>query len=168
ADTAADLETAEFVSQKDVDHTCHRIAAIESRGAILQDIDVINHWERNEIDVHPGGAGSRNSRSPAADYRSALSIDEDQSFFGQQTPQIGYDTPITTVGDVLVDGRAHLLWQLREQVGCVVNAQLLNIFPAIGIHGVRASLFRGRDVRTGDDDAFDFRRGTGADLLGRR
>src|SRR5438067_2644668 len=119
ADTAADLETAEFVSQEDVDHTCHRIAAIESRGAILQDIDVINHWERNEIDVHPGGAGSRNSRSPASDDRSALSIDEDQSFLGQQTPQIGYETTITTVGDVLVDGRAHLLWQLREQVGCV-------------------------------------------------
>src|SRR5438552_18362409 len=30
ADTAADLETAEFVLQKDVDHTCHRIAAIKS------------------------------------------------------------------------------------------------------------------------------------------
>src|SRR5437870_8211303 len=30
ADTAADLETTEFVSQKDVDHTCDRIAAIKS------------------------------------------------------------------------------------------------------------------------------------------
>src|SRR5439155_18628350 len=28
--TAADLETTEFVSQKDVDYTCHRIAAIKS------------------------------------------------------------------------------------------------------------------------------------------
>src|SRR4029077_12684864 len=56
ADTAADLEAAEFVFQKNVDHTRHRIAAINGRGAILQDIDVINHWERNEIDIYPGGA----------------------------------------------------------------------------------------------------------------
>src|SRR5205814_10394761 len=35
ADTAADLETAEFVFQKNVDHTCHRIAAINGRSAIL-------------------------------------------------------------------------------------------------------------------------------------
>src|SRR5204862_2861136 len=73
ADTAADLETAEFVSQKDVDHTCHRIAAIKSRGAILQDVDVIDHWERNQIDVHPGRARPRSSRSATPNYSSAFS-----------------------------------------------------------------------------------------------
>ena len=69
----------------------------------------------------------------------ALSIDKNQGFFGQQTTQVWYDAAIPAIGDVLVDGRAHLLWQLREQVGCVVSAQFLNIFRAISIHGVRAS-----------------------------
>src|SRR4029077_11479015 len=86
ADAAANLKTAELVSQKDVDHTCHCVAAINSRGAILQDIDVIDHWERNEIDVHPGCAGSSSRySSPTPSYGHAFSIDENQSFFGQQT-----------------------------------------------------------------------------------
>src|SRR5436189_5436647 len=85
ADTASDLQTTEFVFQKDIEHTGHRIAAINGRGAILQDVDVINHWEGNEIDVHPRDAGRGTCGNPAAatNYRSALSIDENQSFFGQ-------------------------------------------------------------------------------------
>src|SRR5438552_8980239 len=116
ADTAADLETAEFVSQKDVDHPCHRITAINGRGPILQDIDVINHWEWNEIDIHAGDAGHSSSATP--NYGSALSIDKNQGFFRQQTTQIRYDAAVAAIGNVLVDGRAHLLRQLDEQVGC--------------------------------------------------
>src|SRR4029077_7713057 len=85
ANTAPDLQTTEFVFQKDIEHTGYRIAAINGRGAILQDVDVINHWEGNEIDVHPRDAGRGTCGNPAAatNYRSALSIDENQSFFGQ-------------------------------------------------------------------------------------
>src|SRR5207237_2683721 len=50
ANTASNLQTTEFVFQKNVDHTRHSIAAINGRGAILQNVDVINHWEGNEID----------------------------------------------------------------------------------------------------------------------
>src|SRR6516162_6946956 len=49
---ASDLETTELVQQKDVDHAGDRIAAINCRSAVFQDVDVINHRERNEIDVH--------------------------------------------------------------------------------------------------------------------
>src|SRR5205809_1839622 len=84
ANTASNLQTTEFVFQKNVDHTGHRVAAINSRGAILQDVDVINHWEGNEIDVHPGDAG-KETPSPTTNYRSTLSIDKNQRFFGQQT-----------------------------------------------------------------------------------
>src|SRR5207248_9236224 len=85
ANTAPDLQTTEFVFQKDVKHTGHRIAAINGRGAILQNVDVINQWEWNEIDVHPRDAGRSSCGNPAAatNYRSALSINENQSFFGQ-------------------------------------------------------------------------------------
>src|SRR5437868_2342858 len=85
ANTASNLHTTEFVFQKDIEHTGHRIGAINGRGAILQDVDVINHWEGNEIDVHPRDAGRGTCGNPAAatNYRSALSIDENQGFFGQ-------------------------------------------------------------------------------------
>src|SRR5438552_132422 len=85
ANTASDLQTTEFVFQKDIEHTGHRIAAINGRGAILQDVDMINHWKGNEIDVHPRDAGRGSCGNPAAatNYGSALSIDENQSFFGQ-------------------------------------------------------------------------------------
>jgi hypothetical protein len=39
------------VNQEEVDHTSHGIRSIHSRGAILQDVDVIDHRERNELDV---------------------------------------------------------------------------------------------------------------------
>src|SRR5438876_5968568 len=85
ANTASNLHTTEFVFQKDIEHTGHRIAAINGRGAILQNVDVITHGEGNEIDVHARDAGRSTCGNPAAatDYRSALSIDENQSFFGQ-------------------------------------------------------------------------------------
>src|SRR5436190_5941792 len=122
ANTASNLQTTEFVFQKDVDHTGHRIAAVNSRGAILQDVDVIDHGEGNEIDVHPGGAGPAGHRSPpTTNYGSALSIDENQSFFGQQTAQVGDDAAVTAIGDVLINGPAHLLRQLGEQIGCVAH-----------------------------------------------
>src|SRR6266480_208114 len=85
ANTVSNLQTTEFVFQKDVEHTSHRIAAINGRSAILQNVDVINHGEGNEIDVHARDAGRGTCGNPAAatNYRSALSIDQSQSFFGQ-------------------------------------------------------------------------------------
>src|SRR2546423_8992550 len=85
ANTASNLQTTEFVFQKDIEYTSHRIAAINGRSAILQNVDVINHGEWNEIDVHPRDAGRSTCGNPAAatNYRSALSIDQSQSFFGQ-------------------------------------------------------------------------------------
>src|SRR4029077_17418937 len=53
--TSSDLETTELVQQKDVDHASYGIAAINGRGAVFQDVDVINHREGNEIDVHASG-----------------------------------------------------------------------------------------------------------------
>src|SRR6266566_454674 len=113
ANTASNLHTAEFVFQEDVEHPSHGIAAINGRRPILQDVDVINLWEGNEIDVHTRDAGRGTCTNPATatNYRSALSIDENESFFGQQPAQIGYDAaiPATDAIGVLVNSRAHLL-----------------------------------------------------------
>src|SRR5436190_17516637 len=125
ANTASNLHITEFVFQEDVEHTGHRIAAVNGGGAILQDVDMINHWERNEIDVDPRDAGRGTCADPAAapNYCSAFSIDENQSFFGQQTTQIRYDAaiPPTNAISILVNGRAHLLRQPVQQLGCVAR-----------------------------------------------
>src|SRR5882724_3280660 len=50
--TAPDFQSTELVDQKEVDHASNRIGPIHSRGAILQDVDVIDHRKRNQINVH--------------------------------------------------------------------------------------------------------------------
>src|SRR5436189_3282787 len=50
--TAPYLQPTELVYQKEVDHAGDRVGAIHSRRAILQDVDVINHWKRNEVNVY--------------------------------------------------------------------------------------------------------------------
>ena len=146
------------MKQKDVDHTRHGIAAINGRGAIFQDIDVINHRERNQINVHASGAGLARKKTATAtpNYSDAFSIDEHQSFFRQQTPQVGDDGAITTVGDVLVEARSQFLRQFGEKIGRVTDAQFLDIDRAIGVNRVWAGLFRGRDIRTSHDHSFHF------------
>src|SRR5437667_10016757 len=52
ANTSSNLQTTEFVFQKDIEHPGNRLAAINSGGAILQDVDVINHWDTHDIDFH--------------------------------------------------------------------------------------------------------------------
>src|SRR5438128_9904878 len=49
---APDLQAAEFVDQKEVNHAGNRIRAVHGRGAILQNIDVIDHRQRKQVDVH--------------------------------------------------------------------------------------------------------------------
>ena len=113
ANTASNLQTTEFVFQKDIEHTRHRIAAINRRGAILQDVDVINHWEGNEIDVHPRDAGRGTCGNPAAatNYRSALSIDENQSFLGSKPRRLGMTLPFPPATPLA-------FWLMVEPISC--------------------------------------------------
>ena len=50
---ATDLQATEFVNQEEVDHTSHGICSVHRRGAVLEDVDVIDHRERNQLDVVP-------------------------------------------------------------------------------------------------------------------
>src|SRR6202035_2520351 len=105
--TAPDLKPTELVDQKVVDHTGHRVGAIDSRGAILEDFEVIDQRERNEIEVVAAVQCSR---------RKALAIYEDQSLFREQTAQGDLRSAVPAIGDVLVDRSAGLLWQKSRQV----------------------------------------------------
>src|SRR5262249_49915659 len=86
--TAPDLKPTEFVQQKDVEDTGHRVCAINSRGAIPQDVDVIDHRERNQVDVNSSIASKLGPRD-------AFSIDENQSFSGQQAAQVDLHGTVT-------------------------------------------------------------------------
>ena len=141
--------------QKDVEDTGYRVGAVNSRCAILQDVDVIDHREGNQVDVHV-------FEQPAS--CDALSIDEDQSLFGQQAAQVNYDAAVTAIGDVLVDGSAHLLWQLIEQVCCVAHTQPLEVLRTIRVHRVRSDFFRGWNVRAGHDNFLGYNAGVASCL----
>src|SRR5262249_12366015 len=65
---------------------------------------------------------------------------------------------ITAVADVQVDGSPRLLRDEFLQVGRAPDAEFLDVLRPVGVHGVRAGLFCCGNIRTGHDDALDFRR----------
>src|SRR6266481_3293266 len=68
--TVPDLQATEFVDQKEVDHAGNRVGAIHSRGAILQDVDVIDHREGNEVNVHASAEPDGVQRTKATRFPS--------------------------------------------------------------------------------------------------
>src|SRR6266481_4114931 len=110
--TAPDLQTTEFVDQKEVDHAGNRVGAIHSRRAILQDVDVIDHREGNEVNVHASAEPDGVQRTKGDTF----SVNEHQGFFGQQAAQVELNGAVTTSAGVQVLSSARLLWQKRCQV----------------------------------------------------
>src|SRR6266481_5280522 len=110
--TVPDLQATEFVDQKEVDHAGNRVGAIHSRGAILQDVDVIDHREGNEVNVHAAAEPDGVQRTKGDTF----SVNEHQGFFGQQAAQVELNGAVTTSAGVQVLSSARLLWQKRCQV----------------------------------------------------
>src|SRR6266436_505073 len=148
--TAPDLQAAKFVDQKEVDHAGNRVGAIHGRGAILQDVDVIDHREGNEVNVHAAAEPDGVQRTKGDTF----SVNEHQGFFGQQAAQVELYSTVTTSA-VEVDGAASFLRQKRCQVGSVADAQFLDVCRTIGVHRIGTDFFRGRNVGTGDNNLLD-------------
>src|SRR6184192_2312097 len=49
--SAPNLQATEFVEQKEVNHAGDRIGAVHSRGAILEDVNVIDHRKGYQVNV---------------------------------------------------------------------------------------------------------------------
>src|SRR4030095_4541620 len=113
--TASDLQPTELVDQEKVNHTSDSIRPIHSRGAILQDVDVINHRKRKQVNVHPSAEPDGVQRTKGDTF----SVYQHQGFFGQQAAQVELDSAVTTIADVEVDGSARLLRQKSCQVRCI-------------------------------------------------
>jgi len=97
---ATDLQPTKFVDQEEVDHTSHCISSVHSRGAVLQDIDVIDHGEGNELDV---------VAEEQRGLRNALAVYQDEGLLWQKAAQVELNGTIAGVGNVLVNGAARFL-----------------------------------------------------------
>src|SRR5882724_12462528 len=56
--SAPNLQAAEFVDQEEVDHTGDCVGTVHGRGAILQDVHVINHRKWYQVDVRAAAKSS--------------------------------------------------------------------------------------------------------------
>ena len=68
---------------------------------------MINHRKRNEVDV---------DAAKKTTLRDAFAIDQNQSFFREQTAQVELHSAVTTIAHLLVGGPARLLRQKSLQV----------------------------------------------------
>ena len=135
--SSSDLQTTESVDQEEVDHARHCIGTVNSRCAILQNVDVIDDHKGDEVNVHPRAAAGA-----AQTEGHTFAIYQDQRFLRQQAAQVELDSAKSTVTDVQVAGPASLLWQKGCQVRRIANTQLLEVLRTIRVDRIRAGLFR--------------------------
>src|SRR5262249_28149107 len=111
--TTADLQAAEFVDQEKVDHSRHSVGAIHGGSAILQDVNVIDHGKRQQVNIHTA-AGPDGVQGTEGD---TFSVHQHECFLRQNTSQIELDCAVcsTTRVDVLVLGDTRLLRQKGYQ-----------------------------------------------------
>ena len=139
---APDLQPTELVNQKEVDHAGDRVGPIHRRRAVLQDIEVINHWKRNQINVHASAESDGVQRTKGDTF----SVNQHQGFFRQQAAHVELHSAVPAIGDVQVGGSPRLLRQKSCQVRCIADAQLFDVCRSIRIDRIRADFFRSRNV----------------------
>ena len=84
----------------------------------------------------------------------AAAILENQSFLRIDAAQVDLRNAGAAVSEVLINSSTGYRGNSVDEIGGSSHAQTGDVVAAISIHGVRTDFFRGRDVRTGNDDAF--------------
>ena len=141
--------------EDEVAHASDRVRAVNSRGAILQNFNAIDHREGNQVYINARAETSRAQPTTGDTF----SIDEHQGFFGQQTAQVELDGAVSTIADVLVDSTARLLRDDILQILGTPDTQFCNVLSSVGIDGIWPGFLRSRNVGTGDNNTL--RRGFG-------
>ena len=136
--SAPDFQTAEFVNQEEVDHAGDRIGSVHSRSAILQDVHVIDHDERDQVDVGTSAKTSDAQRT----IGHPLAIDQNQGLLRQDAAQVELDRAVTAVADVEVHCAACLLRNKFLQVRGIADTEFLNVLRPIRVHWIGTGLFR--------------------------
>src|SRR5205814_3883636 len=148
---AVNLQTTEAVNQEDVDHAGHSLGAVNRRGAVLQDVDVINQTKREPVEINRSRSGVGKSST----------VLQNQGLFWIDTTQTDTGTAVTTVGVVLSRVRSGRCRNSQHQVGRSAHTQPSDVIAAISIDRVRAYFLRRGNVRTGHDNAFGRRSSCG-------
>ena len=97
---------------------CSRNCPIHRRGAILENVDVIDHRKRKQVNVHASAEPDRVQRTKGDTF----AVNQYEGFFRQQAAQVELDGAVPATGDVQVRGSASLLWQKSCQVRSIANA----------------------------------------------
>src|SRR2546423_8749194 len=113
----SNLQAAELVDQEEVDHASDRIGSVHSRGAILEDVDVIDHRKGDQVNVRATAKTSDAQRAIGDPF----AIDQNQSFLRQEAAQVELDGAVTAVANIQVDGSARLLRDEFLQVGGIAD-----------------------------------------------
>ena len=103
---------------------------------------MINHRERNQINVHPPASPGGAQRT----IRNAFSIYQNQSFLGQNTTQVELNAAVPAIADVQVDVAACFLRQKILKVLCSLDAQFVQVLRPVRVYRIRPGLFRCRNV----------------------
>src|SRR4030095_17049069 len=101
--------------------------AIHSRRAILQNVDVIDHRKRNQVNVY----ASAEPDAVQGTKGDTFSVNQHQGFLGQQAAQVELDSTVPAISDVQILGATRLLWQKSCQVRCVADAQSFDVSRAV-------------------------------------
>src|SRR5439155_13362350 len=152
------FEAAKPVDQPNVKHTTDRVTAVNGRGAVLQNVDVINQPKWKQVEVHCSTeksievvviAGKTIRREPA-------SVLQHKSFFGSKTTQIDFRLAITEGVYIFIDRRSSSHGQFLNKVSGTAHAEPLDIDLAIGIDWLGPDFFSSRNVRARDDNLLDY------------
>src|SRR4029077_9505281 len=102
------FETAKPVDQPNVNHTTDRVTAVNGRGAVLQNVDVINQPKWKQVEVHCTTEKSIEVVVIASKTigRETASVLQHKSFFGTKTTQIDFRLAITDNIFVFIDRRS--------------------------------------------------------------
>src|SRR5439155_2277507 len=105
----------ELVDQKEVNHAGDGVGAVHRRGAVLQDVDVIDHGKRNQVNVHASAESDGVQRTKGDTF----SVNEHQGFFGQQAAQVELDGAVPASATVQFLVPARRLGQKRCRFLCM-------------------------------------------------
>src|SRR5262249_2201981 len=98
----------------------------------LENVDVVNHRKRNQINVYTAAEPDWIQRTKGDTF----SINQHESFFGQQTAQVELNGAVPAIGDVHVCGSPRLLRQKSLQIRCIAKSQFFDVRRAIRITGL--------------------------------
>ena len=138
------LQTTEAVDQEYVDHASHSFGAVNRRGAILQDVDVVDQTKREPVEINRRRARGGESST----------VLQNEGLFWIDTAQTDTGAAVATVGVVLSRVGSCRGRNSQHQVGRSAHTQSSDVVPAISIDRVRSDFFRSGNVRTSHDNAF--------------